>query len=82
MKQLSIRNVGPELAAALEDERRRRGTSLNRTVLELLRQAVGLSRLPFDNGLKELAGSWSEEELREFEEATAIFEEVDEELWR
>lgn len=34
------------------------------------------------NGLGRLAGGWSEEEFREFEEAMAPFERVDQELWR
>lgn len=34
------------------------------------------------NGLGRLAGTWSEDEFRDFERATAQFEEADEELWR
>ena len=34
------------------------------------------------NGLGRLGGGWSEKEFRDFERATAQFEEVDEELWR
>jgi hypothetical protein len=33
-------------------------------------------------GLSRLAGGWSEEEFREFEQATAPFEAVDEEVRR
>lgn len=83
MKQLTIRGVPDRLARALADERQRRGQSLNQTVLDLLGQALGVTpNARFDNGLAALAGSWSDEELREFRAATAVFEQLDEDLWR
>lgn len=81
MKHLTIRNVTPELARALEREKKRRGSSLNQTILDLLSGSLGVG-LKRSNGLARLAGGWSEEEWREFEEATRDFERVDEELWR
>jgi hypothetical protein len=33
------------------------------------------------NGLARLAGSWSENDLLEFERAVAQFEQIDEQLW-
>ncbi len=83
MKQLTVRNVAPELAKALDEERRRRRQSLNQAVLDLLHQALGLGpHGRYDNGLARLAGTWSDEELAEFERNTVLFEQVDEELWR
>ena len=83
MKQLTVRNVPRHLSEALDAERRRRGESLNRTVLALLQQALGLGEgEPRENGLRALAGTWSAAELRAFESATSAFEAVDEELWR
>jgi hypothetical protein len=32
--------------------------------------------------LGRLAGSWDEKDMREFEQAIAPFEQIDEELWR
>jgi uncharacterized protein (DUF433 family) len=34
------------------------------------------------SGIARLAGTWTAEELREFEENVALFEEIDAELWR
>ena len=83
MKALTIRDVDERLARALEREKRRRGSSLNQTVLQLLGQALGLdSRAPRSNGLAKLAGTWSASELGRFERDTAAFEQVDEELWK
>lgn len=82
MKAITIRNVDPKLAKALERETDRRGTSLNQTVLELLRQALGVDpRTLRSNGLRKLAGKWSAEELREFESHIKPFEAIDPELW-
>jgi plasmid stability protein len=81
IKALTIRNVPPSLAEALEREKRRKGKSLNQTVIDLLGQGLGAEGVR-SNGLGRLAGGWSEDEFRAFERATAQFEVVDEELWR
>ena len=78
---LTVRKVPPKLIAALNAERRRRGSSLNQTVIDLLGQALGV-RGPRCNGLARFAGTWNEAQFREFEDATAAFENVDPELWR
>lgn len=80
-RTLTIRNVSPEMDAALKREKARRGKSVNQIVLEILGTDLGIREGRRSNGLAELAGVWSEEELEEFEGATAGFEQVDEELW-
>lgn len=81
IRALTIRNLPANLAEALEREKRRRGKSLNQTVIDLLGQGLGAQGVR-SNGLGDLAGGWSEDEFREFERATSQFEAVDEELWR
>ena len=81
MKTLTIRNVPPTIAEALDREKHRRGESLNQTVIELLGQGLGVGARR-SNGLGRLAGGWSEEELREFEAAVSIFEVIDDDMWR
>lgn len=81
IKALTIRNLPPALADALDREKRRRGKSLNQTVIDLLGQGLGAQGVR-SNGLGRLAGGWSEDEFHDFERATAQFEAVDEELWR
>lgn len=77
-----MRDIPRALAVALDRERKRRGVSLNQTIKDLLGRALGLEPEPFDNGLGDLAGSWSEDELRRFERDTAFLGEIDDELWR
>ena len=78
---LTVRNVSPELSRALEAERIRRGESLNQTVLDLLKQSLGVGSKR-TNGLKGLAGTWSREQLEEFEANVEPFSVPDEEMWR
>lgn len=83
MNHLTIRKIPAELGRALDREVRRRGLSLNETVKQLLERALGLEPgQPADNGLKRLAGGWSQKDLREFERATAMFERIDPEEWK
>ncbi len=83
MRHLTVRNVPADLGRALDREKRRRGSSLNQTILDLLRQSLGVGTgLPKSNGLSALAGDWSESDRREFEASIAITEQIDEDLWR
>jgi plasmid stability protein len=83
MRHLTIRNVPPELARRIEEEKLERGRSLNQTVLELLSQALGLGgHGRRSNGLAALGGTWSAEEVAAFDSALGFTEELDEELWR
>ena len=83
MTHLTVRNVPAEVAEALVAEKTRRGGSLNATVIDLLRRALGVTPdASYDNGLGRHAGDWSEADLQEFEANTRMFQQVDEELWR
>lgn len=81
MKALTIRNLPDDVARALEAARRKGGHSLNQTVIALLQQSLGVRRAVPSNGLRSLAGSWSQAELRRFERSTEVFEQIDEDLW-
>ena len=82
MKYLTVSNLPNEVARALSEEKRRRGLSLNRTVIELLGQSLGVAESRRSNGLEKLAGSWSEADLAEFEATVADTRTIDEEMWR
>jgi plasmid stability protein len=83
MKHLTVRNIPPEVAAALEERRGRSRVSLNQTVIDLLRRALGARGTgEASNGLARLAGTWTQEEHARFEAAVAVTEQIDEELWR
>jgi plasmid stability protein len=79
--RLTVRNLPDELTAALQREKRRRGTSLNQTVIDLLRQSLGVKGTR-SNGVGKLAGTWTAAEHREFLSAIPMFEEIDPEPWK
>lgn len=83
--QITVRSIDPKLRAAIEREARRRGQSLNRTVLALLGEATGTRSTPepetFDD-LDDLAGTWSASEACRFEKAIGAQRQVDQKLWR
>lgn len=78
---ITVRNLPDDVSAALQREKRRRGVSLNQTVIDLLRQSLGV-RSVRRNGLSRLAGTWTEADHREFLASVQPFEEIDPELWR
>jgi plasmid stability protein len=83
MRHLTIRELPEDLARALQKEKRRRGTSLNQTVKELLRQSLALETdRGYANGLGRLAGGWTRADLESFENATAVFERIDDDVWK
>ena len=78
---LTIRGIPADLAIALEQEKRQNGQSMNQTVINLLSQSLGV-RCTRTNGLAKLAGTWTDQNQREFEEATVSFNEIDPDLWK
>lgn len=83
--QLTLRSIGSRLRRALEQEAARRGQSLNKTVLALLAERLGLadSGAPAEHeDLDELAGTWSKAEAHRFHEALEAQRQVDAKLWR
>jgi hypothetical protein len=83
VKHLTIRNIPSEVAEALGKEKDRSHESLNQTVIDLLRRALGVrGRGEERNGLAALAGTWTQEEYEEFEAGVASMEQLDEEQWR
>lgn len=81
-KTLTIRQVPRRLAEALDRQRRQTGESLNRTVLTLLARSLGVDgQGPRRNGLAKLAGTWTAGDQRQFDEAIAPLERVDDEMW-
>jgi len=85
-KQLTIR-YDDDLAREIEDLARREGLSRNQAVLRLLRKGAGIAegregRDVIGSSLDWFVGSWTEEQAREFDDAVAEFEAIDEELWQ
>lgn len=78
-RQLTIRGVSDEVASRLEWVSHARGQSVNRTVNEILEQAVGSNER--ERRLRRYA-TWTAADLAEFSEALARQRTVDDEAWR
>lgn len=82
MKNLTLRGIEPELETELRALASRESRSLNATILDVLRRALGVGRgKTAHTDLDRLAGGWTQEELEGFLERTRPFEQIDEELW-
>ena len=73
--QTTIRDIPKDLEHALRERARRSGESLNRTLIRLLREAVGLNPPGKKRDLSALAGTWSQEEADEFDRQVRWLEE-------
>lgn len=85
MTTMTLRGIDEKTADALKERAKREGTSVNAVTLRLLRESLGLdkkSRTVIYDDLDHLAGTWSREEAAEFERNTAVFEKVDEDIWK
>lgn len=85
MKTLTIRGVDPELTKAIKSEAQKNRESINQTALKILRRAMGLKNnpiFPTYNDLDALAGTWSEEDVKEFQKSTSDFNQIDESHWQ
>jgi hypothetical protein len=83
MSHITLRQIPDAIEKALRTLARNRGTSLNKTIISLLARAMGMADgTPKARDLSDLAGTWTEEEAREFDENTRAFEQIDENIWR
>ena len=87
MKQLTVRNLGPELERRLHEIAMRRDTSLNKAAVYLMRRGAGLASADGEqrtvgDSLREFRGTWSEEDERAVLDAVADLDRMDDEFWR
>lgn len=78
VKQLTIRNVSPELSRKLSDLSKGSNRSINATVLDLLSNSLGVSAR---RARIERYATWSEEEAAEFDEILKAQRPIDKDLW-
>ena len=78
--QLTIRGVPPEVRKQLDALSRARGTSLNATVVDILRKAVDAEARR--ERIRTRYGGWTKQDLQEFEALVKEQRQIDESLWR
>ena len=80
MANLSLRGLDRPTLSQIKSNARRRGVSVNRLIVETLRQQYSTGTTSFDD-LDALAGAWTKAEADAFATAIAPFAEIDATLW-
>ena len=80
MANISLRGLDDPTLSRIKTNARRRKVSVNRLIVETLRERYSAGPQEFDD-LDALAGSWSKAESAAFESAVAPFGKVDATLW-
>lgn len=84
MSTITLRTPDDSLAETLRQASKQRGQSVNKLIIAALEERFasgGAGRRRFDD-LDDLAGTWTEADLDEFNKATAGLGQVDPEDWR
>jgi hypothetical protein len=85
MKSMTIHNIDDQLEELLTDKSKELGLSMNKTIKYLLRVSLGLDQCSEEKKkarFEDLFGCWTDEDLREFNENTKVFSEIDEDEWK
>jgi hypothetical protein len=83
---ITIHHLDDASAEWIEEQASQRGVDKEEIVLHLIHRGINLeqkkAQLPTYHDLDSLAGTWSEDDAAEFDDATANLRQVDKELWR
>jgi hypothetical protein len=86
MKSITIHNIDGQLAELIESTAKAKGTSINKTIQQLLEESLGVKFQGKDSkhrtDFSEFCGLWTKEDLAEFEKRTKEFEEIQPEDWK
>lgn len=82
---MTLRGIDDAVAGALKERAQREDTSVNAVMLRILKESLGIEKkkrsTTYDD-LDDLAGTWRAQDAIEFANATAVFEQVDEDMWK
>ena len=86
MANLSLRGLDETTFEQLKNDAHQHGISVNRRIIELLQERMGTKhistgqnrqRQQSHHDLDSLAGTWSVQDVKDFQDATAAFSEID-----
>jgi hypothetical protein len=83
MKQFTLRQIPPIVEEKIRELADQQGQSLNKTVIYLLKKALGLEKTKEKyRDVSSISSTWSEEEANTFIKHCEVFEQIDEEMWK
>ena len=85
MATMTVRGIDNEVAKLLKDQANSDGISVNALLLKMVKESLGVEkkrRTKIYHDLDHLAGTWSEKDLKEFQENVEYLEKIDKEIWK
>lgn len=83
MNQLTLRHIPKNTESLLRLAAKKSGKSLNKTAIDLLNKSLGVSESSRKKrSFSACAGTWSEEDVKEFDANIKVFETIDPEVWK
>jgi len=84
MNTITIRGIDTQLSEKIKEKSKKSGESINKMMLKILRSTFGLEKnktFPTYHDLDDLAGTWTEQDEKEFNKNTKDLRKIDKELW-
>jgi hypothetical protein len=85
MRAITLRNIPPSVQRAIRAKARQKRISINKAVIELLQERIGIledhKKAIYDD-LDGLAGAWSAKQAAAFEKSVRAFRRIDPDLWK
>jgi regulator of PEP synthase PpsR (kinase-PPPase family) len=84
MKAVTLRNIRPELARVIRRRATQKGISINKAVISLLEESLGLQQkrsVRTHHDLDELAGAWTKKDAAVFDKSLAHQRRIESEIW-
>jgi hypothetical protein len=84
MKSITIHGLDDMLDKQIRQNAKNQGISLNKAIKKLLEKALGINqnkKIDHKEEFMDLFGTWSEEDLKEFNTATSDFRKIDPGIW-
>jgi hypothetical protein len=80
----NLRNIAPDMSLLLKREAIKRNISVNSLILQIIEQGLGIAhpaKKTVFHDLDYLAGTWSHEDKKVFDDNIKFFKNIDKELW-
>lgn len=83
MRSITIHGLEDPLDSLIEERARKQGTSLNKTIKQLLAESLGVSEKPthHNQDFEDLFGIWTAKDLEEFSQKSEGFSTIDPKDW-
>jgi hypothetical protein len=85
MAQITLRGIDDEVEKKIRRMAREKGISLNKVVLDMIRQHAGLKKKRLKRpgeSLRKMAGGWSKKQAADFMDSIRSCEQIDEAMWK